>query len=495
MFSLGPNRALTKQMLATLDGISANVMVADVNCKIVYLNDAVTDFLTGAEDEIRKDLPDFCVSNLVGASIDDFHTNPEHQRSMLADLTETHEATIAIGGVTFDLIAKPIFDDNGARLGTSVEWKDASRRIAGASYRAQIDAVSRSQAVISFEPDGTIVSANENFLAATGYALDEIVGKHHRIFVDPTYAASAEYAEFWAKLGAGEFDAGEYKRFTKTGDALWINATYNPMVDDQGAVFGVVKFAVDITDEIARRERSREARKTITEDMPEVSSAVSIANQQATNAAAAATKTTENVQSIAGGVEELVASVNEINRQVAEASNISRQAETEAKNTTEIVSSLSEAAGEIENVVKLISDIAEQTNLLALNATIEAARAGEAGKGFAVVAAEVKDLANQTSKATEEIGQRITNVQNSTGEAVSAIEVISKTITKINEITTVITSAVEEQSVTTGEMSSNMQVAAEGVRSISEGMNEIADVTQRVDQSTQKIQEAAMALG
>ncbi len=488
------SRKVNSGLLANaLDSISANVMVADKDHIIAYVNGSLKTFLSGAEADIRKDLPHFSVGNLVGQSIDVFHRNPDSQRAMLAALTDTHEATIEIGGTPFDLVAQPIMD-GGARVGTVVEWRDAAERIEGTEARRLVEAVGKSQAVIEFEPDGTIIWANANFEAAMGYKLDEIVGKHHRMFGEAELVNSPEYAEFWKRLGSGQFDTGEYKRLKKNGEVIWLRATYNPIKNDQGETVKVVKFAADITSDMERREKRGEAQREIDEDLGQISQAVSTTNQQAANVAAASSQCTDNVQTVAAGLEELVTSVSEISRQVTEAASISQHAASEAENSTRIVSGLSAAAGEIENVVKLISDIAEQTNLLALNATIEAARAGEAGKGFAVVASEVKDLASQTGKATEEIGQKIANVQGSTGDAVAAIQAISDTIVKINEITASISSSVEEQSATTNEMSSSMQVAADGVRAINDGITEIADATKLVDESTQKVQALSAGL-
>jgi PAS domain S-box-containing protein len=484
----------TTRLLNVLENLSASVMVADNDRNIVYINQALISFLTESESDIQKDLPAFKVDGLVGGNIDVFHKNPEHQKRMIAKMDGVFETTITVGGVQFDLIAQPIMDGS-KRLGTVVEWRDAADRLARQDYQAQIEAVGRSQAVISFKPDGTILDANDNFLSVTGFHLDEIVGHHHRMFVADEDSTQSTYAEFWESLAAGEAQAGEFRRQSKSRQTLWLQATYNPLLDSNGKVYKVVKFATDITAEIEARRRRTEAQEIIGRDIGEITGAVSSANQQAATVAESSDQASNNVQSMAAGIEELVASVNEINGQVVEASTISQQAEHEAKRTTETVAGLSEAAGEIENVVKLISDIAEQTNLLALNATIEAARAGEAGKGFAVVASEVKSLATQTSKATEEIGQSITKVLTSTGDAVDAIKVISDTIMKVNEITTVISSAVEEQSATTSEMSGSMQVAADGVRQISEGVREIAEAAQLVDASVQKVQTAATALG
>lgn len=494
MLGLLSNSLETKRLLNVLENLSASVMIADNDRNIVYINKALISFLTESENAIQKDLPAFKVAGLVGGNIDVFHKDPSHQKRMITAMDGLFETMIEVGGMKFDLIAQPIME-GGKRLGTVVEWRDAGDRLARQDYQAQVEAVGRSQAVISFDPDGIILDANDNFLAATGYTLDEIVGKHHKIFCAPEHAASSEYQQFWADLGNGQPSMGEVERRNKAGQELWLNASYSPLLDHKGKVYKVVKFATDITEIVQRRAKRRDAQAEMSRDISDITGAVSSANMQASTVAGSADQASENVQAMAAGIEELVASVNEINQQVVEASTVSRQAEKEAERTTQTVAGLSEAASEIENVVKLISDIAEQTNLLALNATIEAARAGEAGKGFAVVASEVKSLATQTGKATEEIGHSISKVLTSTGEAVDAIKIISETIMKVNEITTVISSAVEEQSATTSEMSGSMQVAADGVKQISDGVRDIAESAKLVDSSIQKVGEAASALG
>ena len=242
-------RKKTNEGLASLatKAISANVMVADENLQIVYMNEAVKALLREAEPDLKKDLPKFNVDTLIGTNVDVFHKNPSHQRQLLRALTSVHRATIGIGKWSFDLVATPLKNADGRRAGVVVEWADASIRLQNLNFAAQTAAISRAQAVIEFNLDGTIITANENFLKALGYSLGEIQGKHHSMFVAPAERDGTAYREFWAALSRGDYQAGEYKRIGKGGKDVWILASYNPVFDEEGKPFKVVKFATDVT--------------------------------------------------------------------------------------------------------------------------------------------------------------------------------------------------------------------------------------------------------
>jgi len=369
-----------------------------------------------------------------------------------------------------------------------------AEKLRAADMAGQVAALHKAQAVIEFDLDGRVISANQNFLDALGYRLEEIEGQRHRLFVDAAERETPAYRQFWAALGRGEFQAGQYRRIGKGGREVWIQASYNPILDMNGRPFKVVKFATDITAQVLEQQRRAQVQRTIDADLAGIGEAVSSATQEATEAAAAANQASGNVQAVAAGAEELSASVSEISRQVSHAREISARAVEQAGRTNEIVSGLSSAAQRIGDVVQLITNIAAQTNLLALNATIEAARAGEAGKGFAVVATEVKSLASQTAKATEEIHAHIGSVQTSTVGAVAAIDQMGSTIKSLNEISTAIAAAVEEQTAVTSEVSANMRGASQGVEAISQSMNAIARSTADIDEAAKNVRAASRSV-
>lgn len=460
--------------LLALELLSTNLMLADDKNNIIYLNKALRAFLEEAEKDIQKDLPNFSVANLIGQNIDIFHKKPSHQRDLLKDLPYDYKTSIFVGGRLFGLSANPLKDEAGRRVGTMVEWSDT--KIIDAF--AQVEAINRAQAVIHFQPDGTIIDANENFLQVMGYSRDEIVGKHHSMFADPVYAASQDYKDFWQVLRDGTFQSAQFKRFGKGGKEIWIEASYNPIFDMKGKVFKVTKFATDLT------PRKEENQLLANDFEANVSTLVQVLAASSTqlggisqSLAVAAEETSAQSNTVAAATEQLSSSVNEISSQVVHSTSIVTDAVVQAKKSEELVDKLVEAAGKIGEVTKLISDIAEQTNLLALNATIEAARAGEAGKGFAVVAAEVKKLAHETGLATESISQQVAGIQDVSKITAEAIRAITGVINRISEISTAISGAVVQQSAATQEVAFNItgvQTAANETGQSALTMSEVA---------------------
>jgi methyl-accepting chemotaxis protein len=323
----------------------------------------------------------------------------------------------------------PILDEKGKPFKVVKFATDVSeQKLRTADLAGQIAAISKSQAVIEFNMDGSILMANENFLNALGYSLREIQGKRHSMFVDPADRDGAAYREFWANLNAGKYQAGEFKRIGKGGREIWIQASYNPILDLNGKPFKVVKYATDTTAQVIARKKSDSVRGMM--------------------------------ETVAAGAEELNASVREISETMSKSRQTASEAVGRVDAADQQAQRLSAASESMGGIVELIGNITGQINLLALNATIESARAGEAGRGFAVVASEVKNLANQAKQATDKIGQEIGNLNGISADVVSALTAIKQSIQEVSEYVTSTAAAVEEQSTVTSEMSTNMQRAA-----------------------------------
>ncbi|MEM9585846.1 MAG: PAS domain-containing methyl-accepting chemotaxis protein [Planctomycetota bacterium] len=283
---------------------------------------------------------------------------------------------------------------------------------------AQLKSINRSQAVIEFNMDGTIITANDNFLQAVGYSLDEIKGKHHGLFVEPAYRESAEYRDFWKSLNLGEFRAGEFQRFGRGGKEIWIQASYNPILNDAGTPVRVIKFASDITNQVQLRRQ-----------------AVTVGD------------------AVADSAGQMVSTITEISENVNRTAGLASSAEDMSVQTGDAVRKLEASSHAIEKVVEVIQDLADQTNLLALNATIESARAGEAGRSFGVVAGEVKELARQTAEATKNIESSVDEIKESVAGVVDSTGMITQSVADVNVNMTTIAAAVEEQSVTMSSLS------------------------------------------
>ncbi|WP_109142082.1 PAS domain-containing methyl-accepting chemotaxis protein [Bradyrhizobium sp. SUTN9-2] len=323
----------------------------------------------------------------------------------------------------------PLLDENGKPYGVVKFATDVTaEKLKNADLAGQIAAIDKAQAVIEFNMDGTIITANANFLGALGYSLAEIKGRHHSMFVEPSERDGAGYREFWAALNRGEYQAAEYKRIGKGGKEVYIQASYNPILDLNGKPFKVVKYATDVTKQVLVRMGNERVRGMM--------------------------------ESVAAGSEELNASVREISEAMTKSRETAMGAVEQVGAADAQAQRLTEAAQAMSGIVEMINNITGQINLLALNATIESARAGEAGRGFAVVASEVKSLANQAKQATDKIGQEIGSLNSISGDVVSALGSIKQAINNVSEYVTSTAAAIEEQSTVTNEMSTSMQRAA-----------------------------------
>lgn len=329
----------------------------------------------------------------------------------------------------------PIFDRKGRPFKVVKYATDVTaEKLRNADVVGQIEAIGKAQAVIEFNLDGTIITANANFLSAMGYTLDEVKGRHHRMFMPAGQGETPEYAAFWEKLGRGEYQAGQFLRAAKGGEEVWIQASYNPILDLNARPFKVVKYASDVTEQVRARKRAEHVGSLL--------------------------------ESVAAGAEELNASVREISDSMGRSKETTTSAFDLVVATDESANELGTSTKSLSHILEVIDNITGQINLLALNATIESARAGEAGKGFAVVANEVKNLANQAKNATQQIAERIDNMETVSGHVVGSLSQIRSAMEQVLEYVASTATAVEEQSAVANDMSSTIQRAADEARAM-----------------------------
>ncbi len=282
----------------------------------------------------------------------------------------------------------PVKDASGRVLKVVKYAVDVTARIEQEhEAEGKLHAIERAMAVIEFNLDGTIITANRNFLDRVGYTLAEIKGKHHSLFCPPALAASKDYQEFWRSLNKGEFFNGQFQRVGKHGQTVCLEASYNPVYDSSGKLSKIVKFASDITERINRQEHDGQS--------------AAQAYHISVDTRRVAQEGTGVIQQAAGQMREIAGNIDE---------------------SSQILAQLGERSQQITAIVNTIRGIADQTNLLALNAAIEAARAGEMGRGFAVVADEVRSLAGRTSGSTAEISNMIHLIQEQTRAAIASME-------------------------------------------------------------------------
>jgi len=508
-------RATAARVMSMMENLPGNVMFADMDLKIQYLNPASKRTLKTIEQylPVKADA-------MLGQNIDIFHKNPSHQRRMLADPKNLpHSTNIKVGPETLNLLVSAVVDDEGKFIGSMVSWEVITEKLkleeTNADFTAQLSAISRTQAVIEFQMDGTIVHANDNFLKTLGYSLEEIKGRHHSMFVEPAYSQSPEYRDFWASLNRGEFQSADYKRLGKGGREVWIQASYNPVLDLKGKPYKVAKYASDITAKVlAKQEQDRQIqaaqereRQATAELKAKVDSMLSVVNaaakgdltqtiavqggdavgqmasglsiflgdlrksisaigQNASALASSSEELTAVSQQMGANAEETSAQANVVS---AASEEVSRNVQTVATGTEEMSASIKEIAKNANEAAKVATEavkVAETTN-----ATV--AKLGESSAEIGKVIKVITSIAQQTNllalNATIEAARA--------GEAGKGFAVVAN---EVKELAKETAKATEDISQKIEAIQTDTKGAVDAISTISQIINQINDISNTI---------------
>jgi methyl-accepting chemotaxis protein len=446
------------------------------------------------------------------------------------------------------LAINPVKDSKGVlQKFVSIQTNINETKVKTVEFLSKLDAISKVSAVIEFTPDGKVTDANENFCQAVGYSLNEIKGQHHSMFVDSALKASPEYKLMWENLNRNQPQTGQFKRIAKSGKEIWLQANYNPIVNQEGKVIKVVKFATDITEQytaakalelaVAESQEVIEASQSgdlsqrisltgktgdigrlcegvnaLLDKMSDVIAQISeagetintAANEISTGNSDLSVRTEQqasSLQNTAASMEELSSTVKQNAENAKQANQLAGVASGVAVKGGQVVgkvvttmAGINESARKIEDIISVIDGIAFQTNILALNAAVEAARAGEQGRGFAVVAGEVRNLAQRSSSAAKEIKELISDSVGKVQEGTKLVEDAGATMTEIVNSVQRVTDIMSEITAASQEQSAGIDQVNNSVTSMDEATQQNAALVEEAAAAAESLVEQANSL-
>ncbi len=436
-----------------LDKCTTNVMIANDKNEIVYMNESVSTMLAGNEAELRKSLPQFDARRLIGQNIDAFHKNPAHQQGMLANLRSTYKTQIKVGDLYFGLVANPVLDEKGARVGTVVEWRDRTAEVAAETEVAGIVKAANDGDFTKRLP----VEGKEGFFKVLAEGINGLM--------QTSEVGLSEVVRVLSALAKGDLTekiTNDYK------------GTFGQLKDDSNKT-------VDNLTEIINQ--IKEAAETINTASGEISQGNTDLSQRTEEQASSLEETASSMEELTSTVKQNAENARQANQLAVGASDVAVKGGSVVGEVVTTMNGISQSSKKIADIISVIDGIAFQTNILALNAAVEAARAGEQGRGFAVVATEVRNLAQRSAAAAKEIKELIT-------DSVGKVDAGSRLVDEAGKTMEEIVSSVKRVTDIMAEITAASQEQSSGIEQVNQAITQMDEVTQ---QNAALVEEAAAA--